>query len=162
MSSIRVTFIAHRQIKPTSGTVEMHPRRRWKKVPKGRGEMGSVADRSVSMWDRSVWPSGPTRWAASWCLLVSSRSFFCRFRREINIFSSGTPNIANNMFVLIVSTSSSQWCTPIHHLRYFYMVKTWMSYKTSESTKTRGTCQFQTLQLCFVIHLVSFHAIVDG
>ena len=107
---------------------------------RGRWETAPWAHRSAMWAHRSVGPSGPTGRAAPWCLLVSSGSFFCRFRCKIDISSSGTPNIANDMSVSIVSTSSMQWCTLIHHLRHFYMVKTGMSYKTSELTKTRGTC----------------------
>jgi hypothetical protein len=41
---------------------------------------------------------------------------------SIEDFLSGAPNMANDMFVLIVSMSSLQWCTQILHLRYFYLV----------------------------------------
>jgi hypothetical protein len=46
-----------------------------------------------------------------------------RFRRGFNIFIFGALNIANNISVSIVSMNSSQWCTPIHHFEYFYLVK---------------------------------------
>jgi hypothetical protein len=39
----------------------------------------------------------------------------------IDDFFSDAPNMANDMSILIVSTSSSQWCTQILHLRYFYI-----------------------------------------
>jgi hypothetical protein len=51
----------------------------------------------------------------------------------------GAPNMANDMSILIISMSSSQWCTQILHLRYFYMAKYQISYKTSENNTTRGT-----------------------
>jgi hypothetical protein len=51
-----------------------------------------------------------------WNLLVYTWS-------QIDIFLFWTPNIASNISVLIISTSPSQWCTPINHLRYFYTVK---------------------------------------
>jgi hypothetical protein len=39
---------------------------------------------------------------------------------EIDILLFRAPNIASNISVSIISTRSSQWCTPIHHLRWFY------------------------------------------
>jgi hypothetical protein len=57
----------------------------------------------------------------------------------IEDFFSGAPNMANDISVLIVSTSSPQWCTQILHLRYFYMAKYQISYKKSENNITNGT-----------------------
>jgi hypothetical protein len=42
---------------------------------------------------------------------------------KINIFLFWVPNIANNISISVSSMSSSQWCTPIHPLIYFYLVK---------------------------------------
>jgi hypothetical protein len=47
--------------------------------------------------------------------------------------------MANDMPVLIILTSSPQWCTQILHLRYFYMEKYQISCKTSENNTTRRT-----------------------
>jgi hypothetical protein len=41
----------------------------------------------------------------------------------IEDFFFGAPNMANDMSVSIVLTSSPQWYTQILHLRYFYMAK---------------------------------------
>jgi hypothetical protein len=51
---------------------------------------------------------------------------------------SCAPNMANDMSILIVSTSSPHWCTQILHLRYFYMAKYQISCKTSENNTTHG------------------------
>jgi hypothetical protein len=57
----------------------------------------------------------------------------------IEDFFSGAPSMANDMSILIVLTSSPQWCTQILHLRYFYMAKYQISCKTSENNTTHGT-----------------------
>jgi hypothetical protein len=69
-------------------------------------------------------------------VLGSSRVFRVVF---IEDFLSGAPNMANDMSISIVSTSSPQWCAQILYLRYFYMTKYQISYKTSENNTTRGT-----------------------
>jgi hypothetical protein len=56
----------------------------------------------------------------------------------IEDFFSGAPNMANDMSILIISTSSPQWCAQILHLRYFYMTKYCISCKTSENNTTCG------------------------
>jgi hypothetical protein len=57
------------------------------------------------------------------------------FIYEIHIFSFWALNIASNISILISTTSSTQWCTLIHHLRYFYLVKIKYSCKTVETSK---------------------------
>jgi hypothetical protein len=71
-----------------------------------------------------VGPPGPT-WKPLGLRFDNSpsRVFSHRFLHGSNIFLFRAPNIANNISISIVSTSSSQWYTPIHHLGYFYLVK---------------------------------------
>jgi hypothetical protein len=139
MSSIRVTSLDHRWINQLQLDVD--------------GTLGGVGGTFQKLRERKcsqgpadigVGPTSPTCQPIRVCFgLVSSRvlwNLLLFVWSRIDIFLFQTPYIASNISISIASMSPSQWCTPIHHLRYFYSIKNCISYKTKESTKTCGTC----------------------
>ena len=101
----------------------MHPKRRWKKLQQdGRerapGGAGQPFDPCRPAWAQIQ--LGPS---LNVCFPVPFRAQWRMFRSGVHISWFWAPNIANDMSVLIVSMSPSQWCNIIPYLRYFYLMK---------------------------------------
>jgi len=100
--------------------VKITPQRWWKQDPWAGAWLATRLRRPPKVVGRAPTPCGRLASRSFSCLLEPSRLQKSLFSSEIHIPSFETPNRANDIWILIVLTSPSQWCSPIHHLRYFY------------------------------------------
>ena len=101
-------------------TLKITPQRWWIGNPWGWSWLATAARRPCNGVGWVPIPYGRLSSHSFWCLLEPSRLQKSVFSYEIHIPSSETLNRANDIWILIILTSPSQWCSPIHQLRYFY------------------------------------------